>query len=64
MGGLNPTEVDEACRLVIESARSGVTVILVEHVMKAIMKPRTAWSSSARGRRSRTPRRKVVKTRT
>ena len=38
MGGLNPSEVDVASRLVEEIRRGGVTVILVEHVMRAIMR--------------------------
>jgi branched-chain amino acid transport system ATP-binding protein len=38
MGGLNPSEVDAASRLVEEIRRGGVTVILVEHVMRAIMR--------------------------
>ena len=38
MGGLNPREVDTACALVRQIRDGGVTVILVEHVMKAIMR--------------------------
>jgi branched-chain amino acid transport system ATP-binding protein len=38
MGGLNPTEVEVASGLVREIRAAGVTVILVEHVMKAIMR--------------------------
>jgi len=38
MGGLNPREVDAACALVNRIRADGVTVILVEHVMKAIMR--------------------------
>ncbi len=38
MGGLNATEVDEASDLVRQIRASGVTVVLVEHVMKAIMR--------------------------
>ncbi len=38
MGGLNPSEVDVASGMVEEIRRGGVTVILVEHVMKAIMR--------------------------
>ncbi len=37
MGGLNPTEVEGACALVERIRRDGITVILVEHHMKAIM---------------------------
>ena len=38
MGGLNATEVDLASELVRQIRASGVTVVLVEHVMKAIMR--------------------------
>ncbi len=38
MGGLNATEVDVASALVQRIRESGVTVVLVEHVMKAIMR--------------------------
>jgi branched-chain amino acid transport system ATP-binding protein len=38
MGGLTPTEVDAASALVARIRDGGVTVILVEHVMKAIMR--------------------------
>lgn len=38
MGGLNPREVEEASALVKRIRDAGVTVILVEHVMKAIMR--------------------------
>ena len=38
MGGLNPTELESACLLVQRISDGGVTVILVEHHMKAIMK--------------------------
>jgi branched-chain amino acid transport system ATP-binding protein len=38
MGGLNPTEIDHACELVTRIRDAGVTVILVEHHMKAIMR--------------------------
>jgi branched-chain amino acid transport system ATP-binding protein len=38
MGGLNPREVDEASSLVKQIRDDGVTVVLVEHVMKAIMR--------------------------
>lgn len=37
MGGLNPTEIDHASELVRDICRSGVTIIWVEHVLKAIM---------------------------
>jgi branched-chain amino acid transport system ATP-binding protein len=38
MGGLNATEVDVASDLVRRIRESGVTVVMVEHVMKAIMR--------------------------
>jgi branched-chain amino acid transport system ATP-binding protein len=38
MGGLNATEVDVASDLVERIRASGVTIVLVEHVMKAIMR--------------------------
>jgi branched-chain amino acid transport system ATP-binding protein len=38
MGGLNPTEVEAACDLVRKLRDSAITVILVEHHMRAIMK--------------------------
>ena len=37
MGGLNATEVDQAARLIDEICRDGVTIIWVEHVLRAIM---------------------------
>ncbi|HSW57727.1 MAG TPA: ABC transporter ATP-binding protein [Dehalococcoidales bacterium] len=37
MAGLNPTEVSEAMNLVKKIRDSGVTVVMIEHVMKAIM---------------------------
>ena len=38
MGGLNPREVDEASTLVKRIRADGVSIVLVEHVMKAIMR--------------------------
>ena len=38
MGGLNPSEVDVASGIVAGLRASGLTVVLVEHVMKAIMR--------------------------
>jgi branched-chain amino acid transport system ATP-binding protein len=38
MGGLNSSEVELASRLVVRVRESGITVVLVEHVMKAIMR--------------------------
>jgi branched-chain amino acid transport system ATP-binding protein len=37
MAGLNPSEVDAAMDLVKRIRESGITVIMIEHVMKAIM---------------------------
>jgi branched-chain amino acid transport system ATP-binding protein len=38
MGGLNPTEEENACALVQRIRDGGISVILVEHHLKAIMK--------------------------
>jgi branched-chain amino acid transport system ATP-binding protein len=37
MAGLNPTEIDEIVDLIREIRDSGVTVLLTEHVMRAVM---------------------------
>jgi len=37
MGGLNPTEVNTMMALLREIVREGVTILLIEHVMQAIM---------------------------
>lgn len=37
MAGLNPTEVAEAMELVNQIRKQGITIIMIEHVMKAIM---------------------------
>ncbi len=37
MGGLNPTEIDQAARLISDICSDGVTIIWVEHVLRAIM---------------------------
>lgn len=37
MAGLNPTEVSEAMELVKKIREKGITIIMIEHVMKAIM---------------------------
>ena len=37
MAGLNPTEVEEAMKLIVRIRDSGITVIMIEHVMRAIM---------------------------
>lgn len=38
MGGLNPREVGAACELVERIRASGITIVLVEHIMRAIMR--------------------------
>ena len=37
MAGLNPTEVEEAMALVNKIRDTGITIIMIEHVMRAIM---------------------------
>jgi len=37
MAGLNSAEIEEAMNLVRQISKSGVTIILVEHVMKAVL---------------------------
>ena len=37
MAGLNPSEVTEACNLIKKIRDLGITILVVEHVMKAIM---------------------------
>jgi branched-chain amino acid transport system ATP-binding protein len=37
MAGLNPVEIDQAVALVGQLAKRGLTVVIVEHVMRAIM---------------------------
>lgn len=37
MAGLNPTEVSEAMDLIVRIRATGITVLMIEHVMKAIM---------------------------
>jgi branched-chain amino acid transport system ATP-binding protein len=37
MAGLNPTEVGEAIRLISSLREQGLTVVVVEHVMRAVM---------------------------
>jgi len=37
MAGLNPTEVAQAMELVIRIRDKGITIVMIEHVMKAIM---------------------------
>lgn len=35
--GLNPTELDEAIDLIIKIKDSGITILIIEHIMKVIM---------------------------
>jgi branched-chain amino acid transport system ATP-binding protein len=35
--GLNPGELDEAISLILKIRDSGVTIVIVEHIMKVIM---------------------------
>ncbi|HEV2334161.1 MAG TPA: ABC transporter ATP-binding protein, partial [Stellaceae bacterium] len=37
MAGLNPSEIDAAVALVGKLSRRGLTIVIVEHVMRAIM---------------------------
>ena len=37
MGGLNPMEIKMAVGLIRQIHRSGVTLVIVEHVMKALL---------------------------
>lgn len=38
MAGLNPTETDEAIDLIFKIRDSGVTVLMIEHIMRAVVK--------------------------
>ena len=37
MAGLNPTEVDELIVLLKEVNRQGISILLIEHVMRGVM---------------------------
>jgi branched-chain amino acid transport system ATP-binding protein len=37
MAGLNPTEVAQATELILKIRKKGITIFMIEHVMKAIM---------------------------
>ena len=37
MAGLNPTEVEEILKVILEIRNSGITIFLIEHVMQAVM---------------------------
>ena len=38
MAGLNATEIDEIVRVVQRIRESGITILLIEHVMRAVMR--------------------------
>ena len=38
MAGLNPSEMDESLELISEINRGGISVLFIEHVMKAVLK--------------------------
>jgi branched-chain amino acid transport system ATP-binding protein len=38
MGGLNPTESDEVIALVLKLRKNGLTFVVIEHDMRAIMR--------------------------
>lgn len=38
MAGLNPSEVNEVMEMILEIKKEGITVIIIEHLMQAIMK--------------------------
>jgi len=37
MAGLNPSEIDQAVALIGKLSQRGLTIVIVEHVMRAIM---------------------------
>jgi branched-chain amino acid transport system ATP-binding protein len=37
LAGLNPTEVDESVELIKEINASGITIVMIEHVLQATM---------------------------
>jgi len=37
LAGLNPAEISSALRIILEIRKKGITVLMVEHIMKAIM---------------------------
>jgi branched-chain amino acid transport system ATP-binding protein len=43
--GLNPSEIDGALSLIREIAQRGITILIIEHVMKVIFSWRSACSS-------------------
>ncbi len=38
VAGLNPTEVDRTIELILELRRRGITILIVEHIMRVIMR--------------------------
>jgi branched-chain amino acid transport system ATP-binding protein len=38
VAGLNPTEADQTVELILKVRESGVTILIVEHIMRVIMK--------------------------
>ena len=38
MAGLTPTEIEECVELVLKIRKSGVTILMIEHIMAALMK--------------------------
>ncbi len=37
MAGLNPREIEDFMKIIIEVNRKGITILMIEHVMKAVM---------------------------
>jgi len=38
MAGLSPVEVDEMLVIILDLSRQGVTIVMIEHIMRAIMR--------------------------
>jgi branched-chain amino acid transport system ATP-binding protein len=38
VAGLNPTEVDKTIELILALRASGITILIVEHIMRVIMR--------------------------
>ena len=38
MAGLNPTEVDRTIELILKLRDQGITILIVEHIMRVIMR--------------------------
>ena len=54
MAGLSHSEVDEIVALLIQLNERGITIIMIEHIMRAVMASRSAWSCWCPARRSPT----------